>query len=93
MKPYALLLAKNDRPLKLMLPLNPIPSYYEPKKAWRAWAKAQRSFVCSSLEVKLVTEERMVTQLRSFIENNPRIETIGLYVPLPHEPHLYRFKV
>jgi 5-formyltetrahydrofolate cyclo-ligase len=88
-KPYALLLAKNDRPLKLMLP-NPIPSHYEPKKAWRAWAKAQRSFVCSSLEVKLGAEERMVTQLRSFIENNPSIKTIGLYLPLPLEPNLLK---
>lgn len=72
-----------------MLPY-PIPSHYEPKKAWRAWAKAQRSFVCSSLEVKLEAEERMVTQLLSFIENNPNIETIGLYLPLPHEPNLLK---
>jgi 5-formyltetrahydrofolate cyclo-ligase len=57
---------------------------------WRAWAKAQRSFVCSSLTGKREAEERMVTQLRSFIENNPRIETIGLFFPLLQEPNLLK---
>lgn len=72
----------------LIEPKNPIPSHYEPKTTWRAWAKAQRSFVCSSFAGQQQAQQAMLKQLQLFIENNPTFETIGLYLPMPLEPDL-----
>ena len=67
---------------------NPIPSQYESKHVWRTWAKAQRSFVCSSLETKNHAEQRLIDHLKAVIESSSTIKTIGLYCPLPFEPNL-----
>jgi 5,10-methenyltetrahydrofolate synthetase len=70
-------------------PVNPMPAQYESKLVWRAWAKAQRSFVCSSFTKKTNFEQSMVHHLKWLIENSGiPLKSVGIYAPLPCEPNL-----
>jgi 5-formyltetrahydrofolate cyclo-ligase len=67
-----------------------MPLQYESKSAWRAWAKAQRSAICSStVQQQAVLQQALVLQLAQWLRQQyTRPARIGIYFPLPLEPNV-----
>jgi 5-formyltetrahydrofolate cyclo-ligase len=66
-----------------------MPLQYEAKPAWRAWAKAQRSVICSSASIQYSAEECLANTVYNWLCSRYYTPVrIGIYYPLPAEPNL-----